>query len=342
METYGRDHVMDLLTRRLAEAFAGMSAAPGETPPRAGFVRCAQDSGVLEWMPHREAGNAVTIKTVAYSPANPASYGLPTILGAVCRFDDVTGRFLALCDGVLLTALRTGAASAVATRLLARPGSTVLGLVGAGAQAVTQVHAISRVLPLRQVLVTDVDRLRAADLARRVAFTGLDVRVAGIAAIEAAADVICTVTSVPVGAGPVLEGRRLKPYAHVNAVGSDLPGKTELPLDVLRAAAVFPDHLAQARHEGECQRLGADQIGPELAELCAAPELAEPYTGRLTVFDSTGFALEDHVALDVFLELAAACGVGSEVQIEHLPGDAVDPYAFSGNRMAAGVTGSRK
>ncbi|GAA3427125.1 ornithine cyclodeaminase family protein [Streptosporangium sandarakinum] len=329
IRVFGRDHVMDLLMGRLTEALANTRAKTGQTPPRSGFVRCPQDSGVLEWMPHREPGRAVTIKTVAYTPTNPTSSNLPTILGAVSRFDDLTGRLVAVCDGVLLTALRTGAASAIASRLLAHPDSAVLGMVGAGAQAVTQVHALSRVLPLRQVLVHDVDRRRAADLAHRVAFTGVEVRVAETAEIEASADVICTVTSVAIGAGPVLGGNGLKPHAHVNAVGSDLPGKTELPLALLRTAAVFPDHTAQALREGECQQLEEHGIGPELADLCAEPELARQYAGRLTVFDSTGFALEDHVALDVLLELAADCGVGWQVQIEHLPGNAVDPYAFS-------------
>lgn len=83
-------------------------------------------------MPHHDPGRSITIKTVAYTPSNPGTFQLPTIIGSLTRYDDVTGRLLAVCDGILPTAIRTGAASAIASRLLARPDSRVLGLVGAG------------------------------------------------------------------------------------------------------------------------------------------------------------------------------------------------------------------
>jgi ornithine cyclodeaminase/alanine dehydrogenase-like protein (mu-crystallin family) len=94
---------------------------------------------------------------------------------------------------------------------------------------------------------------------------------------------------------------------------------------------VVPDHPAQAALEGECQQLvgtaAASAIGPSLGELCADPVLAEPLRHRLTVFDSTGFALEDHVALDVLLAVADELALGAEVQFEHHPSDVVNPYS---------------
>ncbi|WP_410813375.1 ornithine cyclodeaminase family protein [Micromonospora sp. 067-2] len=329
LEICGRDRVMDLMIESLLQTLPLAYRMAIGTPSRDGFRRCEAGSGVLEWMPHREPGRSITIKTVAYTPTNPRTVGLPTILGTIARFDDVTGHLSAICDGVLLTAIRTGAASAVASQLLARPDSAVVGLVGAGAQAVTQLHALTRVFDIRRVLVHDVEPAHSGSFADRVAFLGLDVRVAALDEVESRADIICTATSVGVGAGPVLIARRLQPHVHVNAVGADLPGKVELPVDLLRSAYVVPDHLGQAHREGECQQLTPAEIGPELSALLARPEEAVRRRNGRTVFDSTGFALEDHIAVDVFLELAAQHGLGQQIRLESLPTDALNPYAVS-------------
>ena len=339
LQIAGRDALMDTMIECLHSAFVDAADGGPDTPVRDGFRRGQDGSSVLEWMPHHDPGRCVTIKTVAYTPGNPQERGLPTILGVVTRFDDVTGGLVAVSDGVLLTALRTGAASAVASRLLAVPDSRVVGLIGAGAQAVTQLHALSRVFELDRVLLHDINSGHAESFLERVAFLDLDVRLASVRAIEESCDIICTATSVPIGGGPVLPGVALRPHAHLNAIGSDLPGKTELPLALLRRARVCPDHLGQARREGECQQLHDADIGPDLVTLCAHPELAARYRQGLTVFDSTGFALEDHVALTVILEYAAKLGVGRRVKVEFMPADALDPYASgpaSGERAMAG------
>ncbi|GAA1964906.1 ornithine cyclodeaminase family protein [Kitasatospora viridis] len=323
----GRDRFMDRMIERLESAFRTAAPDGSGTPPRAGFTTGTERTGVLEWMPHHEPGLAATVKLVSYAPANPVRHGLPTILGTLLRIDDETGHLVAVADAALPTAIRTGAASAVATRLLARPDSATVGLVGAGAQAVTQLHALSRVLDIREVLVHDTDPVHRRSFPQRASFLGLPVREAEPAELEAAADVICTATSVEVGAGPVLRGDRLKDHLHINAVGADLPGKVEVPLPVLRAAYVSPDHLGQARREGECQRLDEREIGATLPELLRAPQLARGLRDSRTVFDSTGFALEDHVALDVLIALAELHGVGERVRLEAGPADPLDPYS---------------
>ncbi|CAM5483863.1 ornithine cyclodeaminase family protein [Streptomyces pilosus] len=328
VEEKGLDHFMDRMIARLGEAFRE-GGYGGITPARDGFLRGPADTAILEWMPHHRPGDSITIKTVGYTPSNPQDHRLPTIIGTMTRYDDVTGRLLAVCDGILPTAVRTGAAAAVASRLLARPDSRVLGLVGAGAQAVTQAHALSRVFPLERILVHDIEPAHERTFAERVEFLGLDVEVVPVAVLEAAADIICTVTSVGVGAGPVLPGVRLQPHAHVNAIGADLIGKFEVPLHVLKSAFVTTDHRGQALREGESQQLVESDLGPDLMDLCADPSLAERHRDGLTVFDSTGFALEDHIAFDVLLELAGDAGIGDYVRIEHLPEDALDPYAFA-------------
>ncbi|WP_254398883.1 ornithine cyclodeaminase family protein [Streptomyces sp. AC602_WCS936] len=338
MALVGRDALMERVVERLTEGLADIGHGRRELSPlRDGFERSEPVPGILEWMPHRDPGDSITIKTVAYSPGNPERFSLPTIIGTVARYDDTTGALTALMDGVLLTAVRTGAASAVASRLLARPDSRTLGLVGAGAQAVTQLHALSLVFPLERALVWDTDPAHLESFARRAAFTGVPVQVADPARIAAEADIVSTATSVAVGAGPVLPDTAHREHLHINAVGADLVGKTELPLTWLRRAFVAADHPEQARREGECQRLAPADPVTGLAELVAEPQRAEDRRDGPTVFDSTGIALEDALAMEVFLEVAAEHGLGSRMSIEHHPADALDPYALQPVPAAASL-----
>ncbi|MEU5980025.1 ornithine cyclodeaminase family protein [Streptomyces sp. NPDC047315] len=333
----GRDVLMDRVIERLTKGLTELGQGGHEfSPPRGGFDRHDPVPGVLEWMPHFVSGQGITIKTVAYSPENPQRHRLPTIVGTLARYDCVTGRLLALADGIVLTAIRTGAASAVASSLLARPDSTVVGLIGAGAQSVTQLHALTRRFPVERVLVWDVRTENAASLAARTAFLGVPVTIARPKDILARADIISTATSTGVGQAPVVPHGEYRSHLHINAIGSDLVGKTELPRSLLRAAFVCPDHPEQALREGECQQLVGDDaapgvIGPSLGELCASAARAAANRDRLTVFDSTGFALEDHLALDVLLEIVDELGIGSRVQLESRPGDAFDPYSPTGS-----------
>ncbi|MFE7842652.1 ornithine cyclodeaminase family protein [Streptomyces sp. NPDC057474] len=336
----GRDALMGRIIDRLAEGFAQIGRGERDlSPPRGGFERAEPVPGVFEWMPHRDAGDSITLKTVGYSPANPRRFALPTIIGTVARYDDHTGALTALMDGVLLTAMRTGAASAVASRLLARPGSRTLGLIGAGAQAVTQLHALSLVFELERVLVWDAEAAHRDSFARRAAFTKIPVQIADPARIIAECDIVTTATSVPAGAGPVLPDGPHREHLHINAVGADLVGKTELPLALLTRAFVSADHPEQARREGECQQLAGHRTAPGLTRLAAEPALARPWRERLSVFDSTGFAFEDALAMEVFLQTAAEHGLGRRLPIEHHPADALDPYALQ--PLPAGAPAAR-
>jgi ornithine cyclodeaminase/alanine dehydrogenase-like protein (mu-crystallin family) len=328
LQVNGRDTVMDLAIAALDAAFRQRDLAYDHTPPRSGFLLGDPDDGCLEWMPHHQAGRAVTIKVVAYKPTNSRSSAFPTIVGTVGRWNVDNGHLEALMDGVVLTALRTGAMSAVASRRLAASASATLGIVGAGAQAVTQIHALSRILPLERVVAYDRCPEAADSLADRVApYVDATVETTSLDRLEQVADIICTATSVAPGAGPVLPGHRLQPHVHINAIGADLPGKTELPLDVLRRSLVVPDMLEQATAEGECQQLSADEIGPELHKLLQTDDAS--WRDQPTVFDSTGMALQDHVVADLLQRLALEQGLGSSLEVEHVPVDPRNPYGVA-------------
>lgn len=322
----GVDQLMDELLVSLVDALLHFDDGQTRVVPRHGFSYDRPNPGVLEWMPAMVVGRHAVIKIVSYNPSNPDVRGIPTIVSTISIYDIATGRLVALVDGVLPTALRTGAASAVASTILARPDSSVLGLIGCGAQAVTQLHAISRRFDIRQVFAYDIDATTAGSFADRVSFLGLPVRVVPRDVLERESDIICTATSAEPGTGPVVDDRHFKPWIHVNAVGSDLPGKTELSVAFLKRSLVCPDFVEQALVEGEAQQLIRDDLGPCLSDLVKREDEFTAWRDRSTVFDSTGFVVEDVVVAELFLRHAMALGLGRSLVIQGLAGDPKNPY----------------
>lgn len=331
VDQLGPDRVMDGITDGLDAAFCAAADERWEVSVRDGFHYQEPELGLLEWMPVMRRNDHVLLKLVGYHPSNPRVNGIATIQSLFAFFSTRSGVVEALLDGELVTAIRTGAASAVATRLLASPQSETLGIIGAGAQAVTQVHALSRILPLRDVLVYDVDPETEATLVDRLRpIIGADVSVQVVSrdVLLENSDVLSVATSVDPGKGPVFGANQvLKPGLHINAVGSDFEGKIEIPKGLLQRAYVSPDFLSQAIREGECQQLERHEIGTALPELCRSGEESELLRDRLTVFDSTGFALEDYVAAEWIVEQALGLGIGDRFKFSRAGGDPKNPYA---------------
>ena len=329
VRSVGLDTLLDDLIEGLAAAFAKHDPDTVETMARDGFRYTKPDLGLIEWMPTMVLGSRVAIKTVGYHPTNPVERNVPSVLATTTLHDTVDGRLLALSDATFLTALRTGAASAVVTDVLAVDDASTIGMIGAGAQAVTQIHAISRVRPIDRIVAFDADPAVAESLATRLARAGvtIDVEVVDDAAAAVTdVDILCTATSVDPDAGPVFDNVAHRPWLHVNAVGADLPGKFELPLDLLHGATVVPDHLEQCLVEGESQRLDPSTIGPDLAELMRARKANEALRASVTVFDSTGWALEDLIAAELMLRHAERMDIGFAIDLQPNPADPYDPY----------------
>jgi ornithine cyclodeaminase/alanine dehydrogenase-like protein (mu-crystallin family) len=327
----GLDELMDEMIRRLTVAFSQHN--PGETviPVRGGFKYSHPHLGLIEWMPGMRVGEGVYIKMVGYHPNSGVLNGLPTILSTQSMYSVNDGHMICLMDASFTTALRTGATSAVASRLLARPGSAVIGLVGTGAQAVTQLHALSRVFPIEKVYLFDIDIGSMESFPARVASLNLDRLSMESGPVEdwiKAVDILVTATSVGIGDGPVFPDAGLQEHIHINAVGSDFPGKFEVPKTVLARALVCPDFPEQAAAEGECQRMMPEDIGPDILTLFRERDRFNNVQQRCTVFDSTGWALEDIVTIDLFREYAGKFKVGSEIQLETISTDHRNPYQF--------------
>ena len=238
----------------------------------------------------------------------------------VLLFDAATSAVLAIIEADRLGQMRTGAASGVATRHLSRPDAAVLGILGTGWQAQSQVAAIARVRRLRAVRAFGRDRLRlAAFCAAAGAETGLEVTPAADAeSAVRGADIVVTATSA---ATPVLSGRWLEPGVHVNAVGSNRAERREIDAEaVARAGLIVCDSIEQARLEAGDLLLAASPGSP--APLDRAVELADVVAGRhpgrgapgdITVFKSIGLGIEDLAAASVVYDRAVAAGAGRTV-----------------------------
>ncbi|MEM8786081.1 MAG: ornithine cyclodeaminase family protein [Pseudomonadota bacterium] len=328
----GADALMRDMIQRLEEALLSFDPSKVSLPVRGGFAYERPNRGLIEWMPIMASGRHATLKVVGYHPHNPQAFRIPTILSTVGRYDLASGHLVGLADATFLTALRTGAASGVASKRLAHPDATILGLIGTGAQAVTQAHALGLCFPLSQILIHDTDTNALASFQQRVAHlvpAGCTITPAPTDKIAETSDILCTCTSVAPGEGPVFRTTAVKPWLHINGVGADFPGKFEVPKTLLERSQLIPDFRAQAIIEGECQQVHEADIGPELFKLMQQADeesKAASSRDRVTVFDSTGYALEDHVALDLLLTHAETLNVGDLVELESLAGDPLDPY----------------
>lgn len=331
VERVGLDAFLDELIERLERAFATYDPSTVQVVARSGFRYEKPDLGLIEWMPAMQCGRRVSIKTVGYHPTNPLERGAPSVLGTTSLHDTADGRLLALCEATFLTALRTGASSAVVTDVLAIPEASTLGMIGCGAQAVTQIHAITRVRPIARILVYDIDGKIAASLAARLRRAGVTTPVVVVGTPDEAitsADVLCSATSVSPSAAPVVPDVEHRPWLHINAVGADHPGKRELAPSLVARAVVIPDTLEQCAAEGETQHIAPERLGPEMADLIRHRSRYEYLRAQLTVFDSTGWALADLVAAELVLDHAVRLDQGFALDLQPASGDPYDPYEF--------------
>jgi len=267
--------------------------------------------GVMEVMPVSD-DEYYAVKIVNGHPGNPGR-GLLSVVAVGVLAEVGTGYPLMIADATLLTALRTAAASAVATKYLARLDSGVLGIVGTGAQSEFQCIAVSRVRPVEEVVYFDLDPRAMEKFERNM--MGFRLRRAGSAReVTEASDILITATAGR-GRRRVVRREWVRPGTHINAIGGDAPGKTELDPEILRSAKVVVEYLEQARVEGEIQNVGPEAVYAELWEIVSGAKPGRTSREEITVFDSVGIALEDWAALTYTYELAREHGVGLEVDL---------------------------
>ena len=260
-------------------------------------------------------------KTNANFPDNPRRFGLPTIQGTVVLADARTGEPLAVIDSGSVTALRTGAATAVAAKYLARRDSRTATIVGCGVQGEIQLAAIAAVLPLQRAWVLDADQARAESLAARArASLGLHVEAGkDLRAAFLASDVCVTCTPAR---HAFVTAADVAPGTFIAAVGADNRGKQELDPALVASSTVVVDMLDQCAEIGELQHVLAaglmtrEQVHAELADVVAGRRPGRTRREEITIFDSSGTALQDVAAAVAVYEKARATGRGTEVKLD--------------------------
>jgi ornithine cyclodeaminase len=295
--------------------------------------------GVIELMPVSDA-TRYAFKYVNGHPANTA-LGLPTVMAFGVLADVATGYPRLMSELTLTTAMRTAATSVVAAAALARPDARSMALVGNGAQSEFQALAFHDMLGIEEVRLYDVDPRATVKLSRNLAHAAPDLRVIvadGTAAAVRGADIVTTVTADKTCA-TILVPDMLEAGVHINAVGGDCPGKTEIHPDILRRARVVVEYEPQSRIEGDIQQLPADFGVTELWRVLAGAAPGRESPAQVTVFDSVGFALEDYSALCLVSELAERHGVGMQLDLIAVGSDPKDLFAFA---RGDGVDGLRQ
>jgi ornithine cyclodeaminase/alanine dehydrogenase-like protein (mu-crystallin family) len=279
----------------MSEALAALARGEMYQPLRA-VARPPDAPGLIGLMPayRSVAPAAFGLKAVNVMPGNPAR-GLDAHQGAVLLSDGDTGELRAIVNASAITAIRTAAVSAVATRALARPDARVVAILGAGVQARSHAEAMRAVLPEAEIQTW----------ARRDGGTPEEVL--------GKADVVCTCTSAR---EPILRREWLAPGAHVNAVGSSVPSARELDADTVAAATLVVDRRESALNEAGDLLLagfGEERIAAELGEVLGGTHPGRTDAAELTVFKSLGLGVEDLAAAELVVRKAREQGVGTEV-----------------------------
>ena len=287
-------------------------------------------TGVIELMPVADARD-YAFKYVNGHPDNPG-FGLPTVMAFGALADVATGMPRFVGELTLTTALRTAATSAMAARHLARADCRSMALVGNGSQSEFQALAFMSLQGIKELRCFDTDPAASQKLLRNLepflTQFGATASIATTAqqAVQGA-DIVTTCTAAKTRAS-ILQAPWLEPGLHINAVGGDCPGKTELDAELLRRTQIFVEYEPQTRNEGELQQLPADFAVTELWQVIQGQAPGRSSPQQITLFDSVGFALEDYSALRTMHALAKRAGLLSQIELVPTLADPKDLFAL--------------
>jgi alanine dehydrogenase len=306
--------VLVLVERAFAERGLGRT----EMPPKS-YLHFPSHRGVLLVMPGSlpHLGEAA-VKLINVHTRNPVEHGLPTLIATVVLISPETGEPLCIMDGTYVTGMRTGAVSGIATKYLARKDARVLGIVGAGFQAPFQLDAVRHSMRVEEVLVTDLVLERARKLAERAISFGLKARACDtVEEVVRGCDVLVTATPSD---HPIVKDEWVHEGMHINCVGTYAKGKQEIEGAILKRAVVVVDDWEQASHAGEINvpvsrgEFDRSCVYAELPEIVAGLKPGRTGDSAITVFDTTGLAIQDVVTAWKAFEVAEERNLGSLIE----------------------------
>jgi alanine dehydrogenase len=289
-----------------------------QMPPKS-YLYFEKHNGDLRTMPSfMEVKDIAGVKIVNVHPDNREK-GLPTVMAVIVLNSTETGAPLAIMDGTHVTDMRTGAAGGVAAKYLARKDSHVVGMVGTGGQARTQLLALSEVMDIEEVKITcrntghcdsfekDMKKVVRCDFKRKQS-------------IKDVCDCDVLVTTTPVRE-PVVKAEWIHEGTHINAIGADAVGKQELESSIMKKARIIVDDIVQASHSGEVNVplsqgvISESDIHAELGEIVAGVKKGRLSDDDITIFDSTGLAVQDLVTANMVYTKALELGIGKKVKL---------------------------
>jgi len=303
----------------MGDAFGALAEGRAVVPGRSGFEMPEGEGRALLMPVYLPAQEQFGVKIVSLFSGNPAK-GLPYIHALMMLADAATGAPLALMDGAFLTALRTGAASGLATDLLARKDAATVMIFGAGAQSRFQLEGVCAVRDVRSACVYDTHRGRAEAFVREMSVSvPCPVSVADSPAAAAGADIICTATT---STAPVMAAEDVRDGTHINAIGAYRPEMCELPPRTLVRSLLVVDARASVTAEaGDILRAIREEgyslssIHAELGEIVTRKKPGRTSAAEVTIFKSVGNASQDLVAAGRALANAARLGLGTVVEL---------------------------
>ncbi|GGH46915.1 ornithine cyclodeaminase [Microbacterium album] len=325
----GTERVIAGIVEYLADDFARWEQF--EKTPR---IASHTPFGVIELMPASDR-ETYGFKYVNGHPSNPArGYQTVTAFGVLADVHNGYPTFLA--EMTVLTALRTAATSALAARALARPDSTRMAMIGAGSQSEFQAIAMRGALGLSDLTVYDVDPDAIAKFVRNLAPLGFRITVAGDAGEACEGADIVTTCTADKALATVLRDADVAPGMHLNAIGGDCPGKTELDPAILDRSSVFVEYTPQTRIEGEIQARGPEFPVTELWEVLTGRATGRTSAEQITLFDSVGFAIEDLSALRYVRDAVAGTPFVDDIDLVAEPDDPKDLFGMCGSLAPVG------
>ena len=303
------------------EAFRELASGTAVMPTRVS-LSMSDKAGWMGAMPaYLSCAGALTTKIVTSYDHNPSRHGLPTVMALVLLNDPETGKPEAVLEGTFITAMRTGAASGVATKYLARRDAYVVGIFGAGAQARTQLEAIKEVRNVKSAIICDIASERSKRFAEEMSSRlGIDVRAEGSPqGVVEKSDIIVTASTSKT---PVFNGDQVKAGTHINAIGSFTPDRRELDDSAIRRSKIVVDLLQAALEEagdviipltsGVIRR---DHIYAELGEIVSGSKLGRETEREITVFKSVGLGIQDAAAANLAYRKALESRVGTTIEL---------------------------
>ena len=287
------------------------------------YLNFSKYNGDLRAMPsYLESLDIAAVKIVNSHPDNKRLHGLPTVMAVLTLVDPRTGFPLAIMDGTLLTSMRTGAAGGVAAKYLANPKPRIVAMIGAGTQARTQLNALMTVFKtIETVKVYDISQAATRSYIDEMSkqYSGVDFIVAeNPSEAVKSADIITTTTP---SKSPIVSASAVEEGMHFNCIGADAPGKEELDPEILKRAKIVVDDFEQGIHGGEVNVpisrgiIRREDIYGELGEIIAGLKAGRERENEITVFTSTGLAIQDAVTAKLVYDLAREQNIGMALDI---------------------------